>query len=258
MKKHFVICLLAMMSWLCLFRMDAVAAVPGTDGGGAVIQGVPAADVQLVMLGDSITDNLRKSEPPLRDFQPIWKKYYAPYHAVNFGVSGCKTVDVIRRIQGGLLDQLQPRVVMLLIGTNDTGTGRSVEQTVEGISDIVKLVHAKLPTARILVLGILPNDIRDWHVIGAKDPAAKWAADRLVNQRVEALLRDVPYATFLNMEKSFLNADNTVNEQLFYDPWEVNFLGRKCGPLHPNTQGALRMAEAVEPVLKRLAGSSDQ
>lgn len=240
----------------CLCKTQSIAATPVSGGGGTMIQGIPAEKVQLVLLGDSITDNLRKSEPPLRDFQPIWKKYYAPYHAVNFGVSGNKTSDLIRRLQGGLLDQLHPKVVMLLIGTNDTGTGGSVEQTVEGIMEIVKIVHEKLPTARILVLGILPNDIRDWHVAGAKDPAAKWAADRLVNQKVKSSLQDMPYATFLNMEKLFLNADNSVNEKLFYDPWEVNFLGRKCGPLHPNTQGALRMAKAVAPVLKRLAASS--
>lgn len=167
-------------------------------------------------------------------------------------MSGNKTSDVLNRINNGMLDHIKPRVAMLMIGTNNTRAGESVEDTVKGIQSVVDKIHEKLPSTRILLLNILPNDIRDWHVRGAQDPKEKWLKDREINKQINAFYVNSSFVTCLNLEKVFLNKDGSINETLYYDPQEVNFLGRKCGPLHPSTAGHTLMAEAIKPVLKSL------
>lgn len=210
-----------------------------------LIQNERPEQVQLVMIGDSITHNYSINVPPNQAFEPIWKKYFTPLHALNYGISGNTTEDVMDRIDSGILDHVRPKVAVIMIGTNDTGTGRSVEETLLGIKRVTAKVQSKLPATRILLLGILPNDIRDWHVEGAKDPAGKWKKDQQINAELAAFYKRNQNITFLNLEKKFLTRDGQINEDLFYDPKEVNFLGRKCGPLHPDTQGQRIMAEAV-------------
>ena len=121
-----------------------------------------------------------------------------------------------------------------------------------GIQSVVDKIHEKLPSTRILLLNILPNDIRDWHVRGAQDPKEKWLKDREINKQINAFYANSSFVTCLNLEKVFLNKDGSINETLYYDPQEVNFLVRKCGPLHPSTAGHILMAEAIKPVLKKL------
>ena len=217
-----------------------------------VIDGIPANQVQLVLIGDSITDDLRQNKKPLHEFQPVWQKYYAPYKALNLGVSGNKTSDVLNRINNGMLDHIKPRVAMLMIGTNNTGAGESVEDTVKGIQSVVDKIHEKLPSTRILLLNILPNDIRDWHVRGPRTPKKNGLRIGKLTKQINAFYVNSSFVTCLNLEKVFLNKDGSINETLYYDPQEVNFLGRKCGPLHPSTAGHTLMAEAIKPVLKKL------
>ncbi len=249
LKKFVSLFILPLLGLLSLHAEEVPSSPPPAP---LVIDGIPANQVQLVLIGDSITDDLRQNKKPLHEFQPVWQKYYAPYKALNLGVSGNKTSDVLNRINNGMLDHIKPRVAMLMIGTNNTGAGESVEDTVKGIQSVVDKIHEKLPSTRILLLNILPNDIRDWHVRGAQDPKEKWLKDREINKQINAFYANSSFVTCLNLEKVFLNKDGSINETLYYDPQEVNFLGRKCGPLHPSTAGHTLMAEAIKPVLKKL------
>src|SRR6201999_3989020 len=58
-------------------------------------------DTQLLMIGDSITNNYDKSEPPNQDFVPTWQKFYAPRKALNLGFSGDSTEHVLWRLNHG-------------------------------------------------------------------------------------------------------------------------------------------------------------
>ena len=209
LKKFVSLFILPLLGLLSLHAEEVPSSPPPAP---LVIDGIPANQVQLVLIGDSITDDLRQNKKPLHEFQPVWQKYYAPYKALN------------------------------LIGTNNTRAGESVEDTVKGIQSVVDKIHEKLPSTRILLLNILPNDIRDWHVRGAQDPKEKWLKDREINKQINAFYVNSSFVTCLNLEKVFLNKDGSINETLYYDPQEVNFLGRKCGPLHPSTAGHTLMA----------------
>src|SRR4051794_22498159 len=64
--------------------------------------------VDLLFLGDSITQGWNDNE--------VWKRYYGPRHAANFGIGGDQTQHVLWRIQNGELEGIRPKVVVLMIG----------------------------------------------------------------------------------------------------------------------------------------------
>src|SRR5690606_11425250 len=66
-----------------------------------------------VFFGDSLTDgwhNLGKA---------AWERFIAPLNAGNFGLGGDRTQQVLWRMVNGELDGLDPKVFVLLIGTNN-------------------------------------------------------------------------------------------------------------------------------------------
>lgn len=212
----------------------------------------PPNQVDLVYIGDSITDNYHKSSPPHEDFAPIWNEFYAPFNAKNLGISGNTTEDVLNRIDKGILDNISPRVAVIMIGTNDTGRTKTEEETLNGIQKVVSTGQTRLPQSHILLLGILPSNIYNWHVAGAKDPDKKAKTDKQINKKLVGVYAKNPKVTFLDIGKVFLLPDGTVNAALFYDPDVVVINGKKAGPLHPNTKGQRLMAEAIKPTLDKI------
>lgn len=107
------------------------------------------ADV--LLLGDSLTDAWRGQKG-------LWAERFAPLRAANFGMAGDCTQHLLWRLRNGTIDGLRPRVVMLMIGTNNLGwSGQDVESTVEGVRAVVNEIRARTPSSRIVLLGILPR-----------------------------------------------------------------------------------------------------
>lgn len=101
----------------------------------------PAA---VVFLGDSLVQGWSE--------QPQWKEHYAPSGAVNLGVGGDGTPQLLYRIQKGVLDGLDPKVVMLSVGVNNVWPGCDAEDTVKGIRAVVAAIQAKAPKAYIVLM----------------------------------------------------------------------------------------------------------
>jgi lysophospholipase L1-like esterase len=105
----------------------------------AVLHNVPEhPDTQLLLIGDSITNNYDKSTLPDENFQPTWKTFYEPRKALNLGFSGDTTANVLWRLDHGEVAGLHPKVAMVLIGTNNTGfKSESAEETEVGIDAVI-------------------------------------------------------------------------------------------------------------------------
>jgi lysophospholipase L1-like esterase len=198
-------------------------------------------DAQLLLIGDSITNNYEKSNSPHENFAPTWKEFYEPRHALNLGFSGDTTSHVLWRLRHGEVEGLHPKVAMLLIGTNNTGRGHTEEQTEAGIDAVVSEIERRLPETRILLLGILPSG----------GSPAKIQKDRAVNRYLAACYGEHPRVTYLDVGSIFYQHD-TLRAALFYDPR----LSPPRPPLHPDTIGQRMMAEAIEPTLAKLMGDS--
>ncbi|MGB7760339.1 MAG: GDSL-type esterase/lipase family protein [Bryobacteraceae bacterium] len=194
-------------------------------------------NVGVVLLGDSITQNYEKANPPDENFQPTWQRFYAPRAALNEGFSGDKTEHVLWRLDHGEVDRIQPRAVVLLIGTNNTWFGETAAETEAGIDAIVAKLRQKLPRTSILLLGILPSDVSE----------EKSAADREIDLYLSRRYESDPDVSYLDIAPVFFK-DGKLDTSIFYDAR----LPEHRKALHPDTVGQRLMAEAIEPTLARL------
>lgn len=208
------------------------------DRHNAILERIHAhPDTSLVLIGDSITNNYDKVNPPDENFQPIWNEFYAPRNALNLGFSGDTTSHVLWRLNHGEVDGVHPKVAIVLIGTNNTGHGQTAEQTEIGIDAVVNRIEELLPQTQVLLLGILPSGVSE----------DKTARDRAVNRYLATCYGENPRVTYLDIGSIF-EGDGAINSAIFYDPR----LPTARKPLHPDTNGQRRMAEAIEPTLAKL------
>ena len=106
----------------------------------------------VLFLGDSLTERFDNE---------VWREHMMPRGVLNAGVNGDRTEHLIWRLAHGNLAGPAPAGVVLLIGTNDLtngGHGRMPEIVADGIRSNLLQLRARLPGARILLLGLLPRD----------------------------------------------------------------------------------------------------
>ena len=187
-------------------------------------------NVDLLFLGDSITDGWRGRG------SNVWNRFYAPRRAANFGIGGDRTEHVLWRLNQGELEGLKPKVVVLMIGTNNTGKekdGRprnSIPEIIEGVTAVVSEIRTRLPDSKILLLGIFPRGNID-------DPQRGQVA--VINTAL-AKLDDGRKVKYLDIGPEFLEADGTLPRSIMPDL------------LHPNEQGYQIWAAAMNPSLDAL------
>jgi lysophospholipase L1-like esterase len=186
---------------------------------------IKAGPVGLLFLGDSITDVWPGRGPS------SWRKL-ARYHPADFGISGDRTEHVLWRITHGELEGIAPKVVVIMIGTNNVGHFESEkpEWAAKGVEKIVEVVHEKLPEARVLLLGVFPR--------GAKDSDARKKVSA-VNQLI-AKLGDGRGTCYLDIGRRFLNAHGEIPADIMPDA------------LHPSDKGYTIWYNAMRPTLERL------
>src|ERR1051325_1595560 len=202
-------------------------------------QGHP--DTQLLLIGDSITNNYDKAKLPDENFQPTWKQFYEPRKALNLGFSGDTTAHVLWRLIHGEGDGLRPKWGVALIGTNNTSqyNNHTAEQTEAGIDAVISELENRLPGTKILLLSILPSDISE----------EKTKRDNAVNAYMATCYSENPFVTYLDISSIFYK-NGVLNTAIFYDPR----LPQHSKSLHPDTVGQRMMAEAIEPTLAHLMG----
>jgi len=109
---------------------------------------------QVLFLGDSITE---RWQMPVWDAKRVWEANMTPRGVLNAGVSGDRTEHLRWRLDHGNLNGPAPKGVVVLIGTNDLGHGRPPAEAAEGIRATLIQLRQKLPSTRILLLGLWPR-----------------------------------------------------------------------------------------------------
>jgi N-acetylglucosamine-6-sulfatase len=98
---------------------------------------------KLVFVGDSITAG------------GDWTAWFPDDDVVELGVDGDTTTSLAERLDDVVA--AQPDSVVLLIGTNDFGQRRTVEQVVRGVESIMVTMRRELPGTRLLLQSIMPR-----------------------------------------------------------------------------------------------------
>jgi len=110
------------------------------------------AGIDVVMIGDSITERWEK------EGAPVWQKHFGRLDSLNLGFGGDRTENVLWRLHHGAVDELDPDLVVLLIGTNNTGFRQDPPAAVAaGIKAILRELQARLPDSAILLFAIFPG-----------------------------------------------------------------------------------------------------
>ncbi len=185
---------------------------------------VNRASFQVVFVGDSITASW---DPP------IFSKFFGPLTPLLLGIGGDRTEGILYRLSHNELAGLRPKVVVLLAGTNNTGTGSAPENTALGIAQIVRLIHARLPATRILLLSLLPRGV---------EPSDRM---RLANDQVNALITrctDNQVVFSYDGASRVLDPAGRLTDQMSFDH------------LHLTPNGYYKLAEGLEPEITRLMG----
>jgi lysophospholipase L1-like esterase len=213
---------------------DAVKPVPREGGWMArhesMNKRVKEGNVDLLLIGDSITQGWEGAG------KAAWAKHFGDRNAVNLGIGGDRTQHVLWRLDNGNIEGISPKLAVLMIGTNNSGTN-TPEQIAEGITEIVKKLNTKLPETQVLILGVFPR--------GASESDAK----RQVNQKTNAIvskLADGKRVHYLDIGKSFLTEDGTLTREVMPDL------------LHLSPQGYTIWAEAIEPFVSKTLGDKNK
>lgn len=181
---------------------------------------------QLVWIGDSITHGWEG------EGKELWNARFAKFDALNLGFSGDRTEHVLWRLQHGAVEGLNPKLVVVMIGTNNAGHRQErSEETAAGVEAIVRELRERLPDSKILLLGIFPRGALP------KDPM------RQLNDKTNTMiskLADGDKIVFLDISPKFLDKDGKLPAEIMPDL------------LHPNKQGYGIWADAIDETLQSL------
>jgi lysophospholipase L1-like esterase len=213
---------------------SSIVRVPRTDGAAErqtetlrrVLDAKEPASV--VFLGDSITQGWEGAG------KSTWDASIAPLKAVNLGVSGDRTEHVLWRLAAAPLKMLQPKAIVVMIGTNNLGHGSSnAEETLLGVRTIVDTIRSQCPTATILLCGIFPRGER-FNPMRGDICQINQALQRLAGDRV----------VVADFGHRFLRDDGSISTDIMPDH------------LHLSPAGYAIWAEETLPILKRLLNDS--
>jgi beta-glucosidase len=188
-------------------------------------------DIDLLMVGDSITHNFENAKVGLK----VWEKYFVPLKAINLGFGGDRTQHVLWRLDHLPKLKKAPKVAVVMIGTNNICWGSDKpKQAAEGVQAIVKKLKDIYPETKVLVLGVFPRRRKLNH------PHRKQIIE--LNSYLPGLLKGMKGVTFMDIGPKFLDDKGFLTKEMMPDT------------THPSEKGHEIWAKAIIPVLKKMMG----
>ncbi|XP_076025004.1 platelet-activating factor acetylhydrolase IB subunit alpha2 [Genypterus blacodes] len=162
------------------------------------VQECKDGEPDVLFVGDSMVQLMQQYE--------IWREFFSPLHALNFGIGGDTTCNVLWRLQNGELENIRPKVVVLWIGTNNYE--HTAEQVAGGILAVAQLLTSSLPKAKVVVLGLLPRGER---------PNPLREKNEAVNGFLRSWLARLGRAQYLDACPGLVHSDGTISQQDMFD-----------------------------------------
>lgn len=191
-----------------------------------------AVKPEYVMIGDSITHHW--GGEPSGDSRKVgagsWDQLFGLHAATNMGFGFDYVDNAYYRVQNGELDGISPRVIIVLLGTNNLGHRKDTPQAcADNIKAFVRLVHRKCPSSKILLLGILPRKEKN-----LAEPVKR-------TNRLLAKLQNGKSVFFADPGKALLSADGVFPQHEFMKD-----------VVHPNARGYEVLGKELAALLNKL------
>jgi lysophospholipase L1-like esterase len=160
--------------------------------------------IDLYFIGDSITRRWGASDRQYADLLGNWNENFKGWNAADFGWGADKTQNMLWRLQHGELDGVNPKLIVLLAGTNNIGNVSPADdsdsearaaETVRGVAAVLKELRARAPNATVVLMAITPrnDNILVMPIIDAANRGIAQLADgqRIRYVNINARLADV-------------------------------------------------------------------
>jgi lysophospholipase L1-like esterase len=197
--------------------------------------------IDLYFEGDSITRRWGTSDAQYRDFLENWRRNFFGWNAANFGWGADTVQNVLWRVMNGELDDVHPKVIVLMAGTNNVGgmprqgvDAAVVESVANGVKAILEVVRQKAPAATVVLMGITPRT-------DSRGGASVMPTIDAINARYAAMA-DGRVVRYLNINPQLAGDDSTPREGVTVDG------------LHLSLTGYQVWADALEPILREVLG----
>ena len=116
--------------------------------------------IDLYFAGDSIVRRWGALDYP--ELLANWKQNFFGWNAGDFGWGADRTENILWRLENGELDGVDPKVIVLLAGTNNVGAQPRDDETiaaiVRGVHAILEICQRKAPKATIVLTAIFPRN----------------------------------------------------------------------------------------------------
>jgi cephalosporin-C deacetylase len=197
-----------------------------------------AGQIDVYFAGDSITRRWGTSDEQWKDLLANWNANFHGWNAANFGWGGDKTQNILWRLQNGELDGVNPKVVVLMAGTNNVGNATPLGDSEERASDVYRGVAAivgeirkRAPAATLVITGITPRN----------DNLAVMPIINGANMKI-AGLADGKSIRYININEQLAFNDNHLRDGMTFDG------------LHLTPQAYQHWANALKPILTEILG----
>jgi lysophospholipase L1-like esterase len=192
---------------------------------------------EIVLIGDSIT-HFWGGEPKSNHVNgpKAWDSVFGKSRVLNLGFGWDRTQNVLWRIDHGELDGIQPKLLIIHIGTNNTSQTKNARQNTaaeiaEGVGTISSRVRGKFPKAKIVLMAIFPREEKPDH------PRRKLIGE------TNALLAKFPQApdfAFVDIGPEILTPEGVLTKDMMPD---------FC---HPSEKGYQIWAGALRPFVQSI------
>lgn len=113
-----------------------------------------SSNANVLLIGDSIIQGLSR-------YAKIWTKYFTPLKALNFGIGGERTQNVLWRVENGEIP-LNAQMIVIHVGTNNTDRD-DPKDIANGIGATAMMFQESKPNAKMILAGLLPRDLQPSH-----------------------------------------------------------------------------------------------
>jgi lysophospholipase L1-like esterase len=219
---------------------SAVTPVPREDANSklaheALVKKAKRGGIDVYFVGDSITRRWGTSDAQYKDLLANWTANFHGWNAGNFGWGADRIEHILWRLKNGELDRVNPKVIVILAGTNNVGSepadNASISDIIVGMKALIGVCREKAPRATIILTAIFPRN----------DNLAVMPTINQINRNFAQLAAEEG-VRFLN-----------VNERLA-DKNGVLFPGMMGDNLHPTVKGYQVWADGLKPLLTELLG----
>jgi len=187
--------------------------------------------------GDSITRRWGATDYP--ELLANWNQNFFGWNAADFGWGADTIQNILWRLENGELDGVNPKIIVLLAGTNNVGNTvpaggdeAKVADITKGLKAVLDTLRAKAPDATIIATAIFPRN----------DNIAVMPTIDKINRNL-AKLADGKKIRYLDVNARLADSDGKLFDGMM-----------NPDKLHPAIPGYQVWADALQPLFTELLG----